>query len=123
MKLISITQDTRNNPVLITPFSLVHFLSGVAAYLIIVDYFKINLKNGFLVWFIIHGLYEVKDCYKTYYSNKEGDQVNSCYNSVADHVFGMLGFLFASTLSSTNLKILFVYYWFIFGLFAKLKYT
>jgi hypothetical protein len=123
MKLISTRQDTKNNPVLIGPFSLVHFLSGVMAYLLIIDYFKFSVKNGFLVWFIIHGIYEANDCYNSYNINKDKDHVNSCYNSTADQIFGMLGYLFASTLSDVNLKILSVYYWIIFGLFAKLKYS
>lgn len=78
--MIIASQDTRNNPALFTPWSIVHFLSGVVAKLLNVD---------FRIFLFLNILYESKDLF---FSSEE----NSWQNSIADVLSGILGYYTSS---------------------------
>ena len=77
---------------LLTPWSIVHFLSGAACK---------GLGWSFWANFALHGAYEAKD-----HLNKE-ENYNSTLNSAGDQFCSMFGFMFADK----NIK--WMYYWII----------
>lgn len=93
--------DSKQNPALITPFTGIHFLSGVAANFISR---KINIPyyKAFIIWFLIHMFYEIKDLYYSYITKTGFD--NSFINSVSDQVFGVLGFMIGQSLPIEIMK-------------------
>ena len=104
-------EDTTKNPRFIDIHTLSHFLSGVFFFGIIMI-LNINITNGFLIWLIIHSLYELKDLYFTFiYKIKPGQNRffgfvsnNSFYNTISDTLFSVLGFYFSILLFSNNLN-------------------
>lgn len=93
MSLFS-TSDTNDNPTWLTPWSFIHFMSGVVFYKIAKIIFPdISLLNNFLIWFLVHTLYEVKDYYKSYIDyDGSGWNNNSLINSIGDTISAILGF-------------------------------
>jgi hypothetical protein len=79
--------DTKPNPAWTTPWTLVHFSTGIVAHAVVV-HFKLNLWLGFLVFNLIHLLYEVKD-------QTRARAKNSMPNSVGDQIAASLGYIFA----------------------------
>ena len=65
--------------VVVTPWTLVHYLAGCAA--------KQTGLFKFLSWFVVHGMYEVKDLVLY-------PMVRSAVNSAGDQTAAMLGFYF-----------------------------
>ena len=85
--------DSKKNEAFITPFTICHFLTGVIANLVS-QKFKLTFTNGFILWFFIHLLYEIKDYYFSYVQNIDNYIFdNSFKNSVGNQIFAMLGFL------------------------------
>jgi hypothetical protein len=92
------TPDSKQSPTLITPFTGIHFLSGAAVNLIS-RAFKVSYIKSFVVWFILHLLYELKDFHGSYVKNSNDYYGNnSIANSIADQVFAMLGFIIGQTI-------------------------
>lgn len=94
MRLIS-SYDTAAEPTLITPWTLMHFLWGVWA-TIIVKYFKFSDTTSFVIVNIIHIIYEMNDYYTTYHNGKPmGEHVNnnSLVNSITDQIAAVAGCL------------------------------
>lgn len=78
--------DSPEEPAIFTPFSLIHFLSGMYAYLVlrfIFPYSKTWIL--FLIWLVLHTLYETKDVFLT--------SSNSFINSIGDTIAALAGFL------------------------------
>lgn len=75
MNIIS-QQDTVQNPSLLTPWSFVHFSSGVVAKTLNID---------FLTFIVLNVLYETKDIFFTH-----GE--NSWQNSITDILLGIFGY-------------------------------
>ena len=88
--------DSINNAVLFTPWSLIHFLSGYTG-MNYVNYFKINKDLGVVILLIIHTIYEIKDWYFSYmYKGPQNaftkwSSDNSLYNCFADTIVFILG--------------------------------
>ena len=103
-------EDTTKNPRFIDIHTLSHFLSGVFFFGIIMI-LNINITTGFLIWLVIHSLYELKDMYNTFILKiKPGENRffgfvsnNSFYNTISDTLFSALGFYFSILLFSNNL--------------------
>lgn len=86
-------RDSRKKPVLITPFTISHFLFGIIANMVSKKC-KLNYEVGFVVWFLIHALYETKDYIKSYLIPCN-DYIcdNSFFNSIGDQTFAVFGFI------------------------------
>jgi hypothetical protein len=93
-------------------FSLLHIFSGFLSYIILHKYLKISVFKSFIIFNILHLLYELKDIYYSYFkyykdkrpiTSKDFSNIgyhanNSYLNSIADHIFSLLGFLIAYVL-------------------------
>ena len=115
--------DDKENPACITPWSFIHLYSGFIFYLTLKYlYPKLSLLTIFIIWVILHTIYEIKDLlsyFKIYvYEDKKWNN-NSVINSVFDTIFAIFGLLIAYyiNINTTNfyfiniiLYILFIYY-------------
>ena len=107
MKVLGLN-DTVEKPVLITYASLIHFLSGL--YFAWVIYPLLDKKNsfvkGFILYNILHFLYELKDYILSYNKNVSNylerrvnnslikwSKENSIENSVADTFVTIIGYI------------------------------
>ena len=86
--------DEKHADAFLTPWSLVHFLSGAAMK---------GLGFSLPVAFVVHGLYEVKD------QGNHAKVYNSVTNSMGDQVVAMLGW---NWIKDTNTP-RWTYYWLI----------
>ena len=97
----------------ITPWTAIHFLSGLYITYVLKYINKPDLV-AFLVYNLIHLIYEIKDYVLTYYykrsrtyeNNKPHILYNSYTNSLGDIIFGFLGSLLIIYLIQYNNKIL-----------------
>ena len=89
MKLVS-RFDSARSPAFFTPWSIIHFLTGVF-WALTERKLNLNKKYSFILFIIINILYETKDAFFTH-----GE--NSWQNSVADILSGVAGyFMVANT--------------------------
>lgn len=78
------------SPAFITPWSLIHILSGMLFYSWMSLLFPyISIYALVIMWLLIHTVYEFKDWYVSYVQGKGN---NSLWNSLGDELCGMLGF-------------------------------
>lgn len=103
--------DSVNKAVLITPWSIIHFLLGYLC-MVYVNYFNINKDNAIVALFILHTIYEIKDYYFSYIKDPQSkyekwSSNNSIYNCFGDTIAFMLGVAFAvnTNYSTTTLII------------------
>ena len=97
----------------ITPWTAIHFLSGLYITYVLKYINKPDLV-AFLVYNLIHLIYEIKDYVLTYYykrsrtyeNNKPHILYNSYTNSLGDIIFGFLGSLLIIYLIQYDNKIL-----------------
>ena len=101
--------DSLKSPILFDIFSVLHIFSGFFGYIILHKYSKISIFKSFILFNILHLLYELKDFYFSYvkvYKNKRpkdsknflkpGYHANNSYiNSIGDLIIGCFGFLIA----------------------------
>ena len=104
--------DTIKNQAFITPWALIHFLSGgIAFFTIMYLYPNISMINALLLWFILHTIYEIKDLMpflkKKKYPSEWED--NSVINSIGDTLFSIIGFLFFSLFGRIKLPFVVIY--------------
>ena len=86
-------RDRIRDPRLITPFSFVHFLSGIWLTSLFRTIFP-RMKDVFWVTLAIHTLYELKDIYVSYVIKYVSDKTdNSFYNSIGDTIAFILGYV------------------------------
>ena len=105
MKLFGL-DDSIESSAVITPWSLIHVLSGYVIYVIAKRYIPgISFKEIIILCFVIHTLYEVKDlvCYNDDLffalhgkklidtASHFWDHSNSLANSIGDTVFAFIG--------------------------------
>jgi hypothetical protein len=89
--------DNKQKPAVFTPFSLVHALSGVVYALIVYGVFRVSWNTAFWSFFVLHGLYELKDYHWSYNLNLNSYMYNnSLENSIGDQVMSMIGFVLAA---------------------------
>jgi hypothetical protein len=90
--------DSKQTPCLITPFTGIHFLSGAAVNVL---FRKLNIPYtiAFILWFVIHMLYELKDLHSSYVKKSDDYYHNhSLMNSVSDQLFALLGFIIGQSI-------------------------
>ena len=112
MLLIS-KDDTLKYPSLLDPWSILHFLIGIifALFFYIIH---LSFLNGFIIFNIIHLLYEIKD-YCGSYTNLLDDynkripsklqtfiKDNSYQNSISDQIVAIMGYLLGYYLLQNN---------------------
>lgn len=96
-------KDTLDNPVLFAPWSIIHFAIGMAAFPALE---RINIDmNRFLLWAILHGVYELKDIAGAYYATCKWFIAcdKSFVNSVGDEIMALLGYALAKSLNIHSL--------------------
>ena len=107
MKIIG--KDNINNPAQFDGYSLLHLSFGFISYIILKKYLKISIINSFILFNIIHFMYELKDYYFTYIKKYNGNHPittadfskigyhanNSYINSLGDLIIGCVGFYIA----------------------------
>lgn len=81
--MISLSDDPRN-PNILTPWSLIHVISGLA-FAVFSKYMNFKKTNSIIYLFILHGLYEAKDL------TQDGTH-NSIKNSIGDQICALIGF-------------------------------
>ena len=116
--------DSQGNPTFITPWSLIHFLTGVIL-MLNANYFNIDKEFSFSILVLVHTLYELKDFYFSYIYKgpknliSEWANSNSLFNILGDTVFFILGVVtvFNQKLNKQNLIIANVCYVVIFMIF------
>ena len=87
-------KDGKNKSSALTPFSFIHFLSGIAFALVVYGVFNVSYINSFITYFVIHLLYELKDIYNSYNLNDYSYiHDNSLLNSIFDQICGVIGFI------------------------------
>ena len=101
--------DSVKSPIAFDIYSVAHIFSGFFGYIIFHKYLQISIFKSFILFNILHLLYELKDFYYTYikeYKNKRpmptadffklGFHGNNSYiNSITDQIAGCFGFLIA----------------------------
>lgn len=120
--------DSINNAVLFTPWSLIHFLFGYIG-MAYINYFKVDKNFGMFVLFILHTLYEIKDWYFSYvykgpqFPLSKWSSDNSIYNCFGDTLVFILGMAFAvnSNYSTTKLIIITILFSILYYLFETNK--
>lgn len=93
--------DTIEKPAFISPWTLSHFVIGVATYSLLVKTpLNVPVILSAAILFILHMIYEIKDFYEAYVLKvKDPNKQNSLLNSLGDQVFAMLGFWIAHLVS------------------------
>ena len=99
--------DTYKTPALLDIWCFTHFIWGIVFYIFLNKILKLSLVESFIVWNLIHLLYEMKDYYFTYIKEYtirptyEADffrlgyhSNNTWQNSICDLIIGILGFGF-----------------------------
>ena len=97
--------DKYETPALLTPFSIVHFLSGAASAAVLYGMYGLDFQMSFVIFFVAHFIYEYKDYRNSYILRVSND--NTLENSVADQICGIIGFL--TTVYLWDRKVLQVY--------------
>jgi len=83
MKFIS-RFDNARTPGFFTPWSIIHFFSGVG-WALTTNKFHLNKHRSFVLYVISNFMYETKDVFFTYGQN-------SWQNSIADIISGVVGY-------------------------------
>jgi hypothetical protein len=99
--------DYVKNPAFITPWTFIHFVSGIFTYMFLEKFITKNVWINFYIFLFLHIGYELQDLSyymkivkKSYWSN------NSLQNSIGDILFSTIGFLWAVSFKSfTNRQI------------------
>ena len=96
------TEDTVKDPVLLTPFSIIHMISGFIIQRYLKENTKLSLKQRYITTLILHSIYEYKDYYKSYINvDNECQQKikpdycrwsdNSFINTIGDTISCLIG--------------------------------
>ena len=104
--LIFSLNEEQNKTAVFTPFSLIHTLSGFYMALLF-NYLGFNNLQGFLALNIVHFMYEVKDYYVTYHTEK--GRTNPCHrntliNSIGDQFSTILGAIIFYSMNKSRVE-------------------
>lgn len=99
-RFVSSNQDTRYHPVLVTYFSIVHAEAGMVAYHVGARIPRLSLPNAFLIGYLLHVLYEIKDMYTAYIAAPSDSKLyqHSMINGLWDQFSFTCGFFLAHAL-------------------------
>ena len=94
MVLLFSLEDTIKKNALITPWSVVHLLTGYLFSLYGINVLNISFNSAFWIGLLLHTLYEIKDlsCYFLNCSEENTWHNNSFINSIKDTIFFIIGF-------------------------------
>ncbi len=127
MYLFSLS-DSKNSSSFITPWTFLHFINGFMFSIFTLKYTQLTARNSFILYFIIHFIYECKDYYYSYVIfNKidkkyKNDRDNTLMNSIGDHLFAIIGwvvgyyFFYYNKTNTNYLKIVISFFIIYFGL-------
>jgi len=98
--------DSVESPVAFDIWSFLHIFSGFFGYIILHKCLRISILKSFILFNILHLLYELKDFYAAYikvYKNKKLTRKDSFFfhaensypNGIVDMICGCIGFLIA----------------------------
>lgn len=101
--------DSIENCALLDIASTMHVFAGIIFYIFLHKYLKISIINSFIIFNVIHLIYELKDYYFSYIKKYKGKRPppsydyfnigyhanNSYLNSICDLVVGIIGFILA----------------------------
>ena len=90
MKFIA-KEDTNKASAVISTWSFAHFLSGLG-WFFFASMFTNNVLLSFILYFILHTIYEVKD-YVLYKNSDAEIKRNTPENTLGDTLIGILGFM------------------------------
>lgn len=90
--------DDPDNPKILTPWSLIHIISGLA-FASFAKYMNFKKTNSFVYLFILHGIYEAKDMS---YDRSH----NSINNSIGDQICALIGFFIGWELGTIHTLII-----------------
>jgi len=92
MRIISIEDDTINDPCLVTPFFIIHLLAGIWLTSLLKTFFP-SIKNV-LIWVVLlHTVYEIKDFYVSYILKYNTIYTNNSWcNSIGDTIAVIIGY-------------------------------
>lgn len=111
MVLLFSLEDTIQKNALITPWSIVHLLTGYLFSVYGINVFKFSFNKAFLIGLILHTIYEIKDlsCYFINCDNKSQWHNNSWINSIKDTIFFIIGFFLILKINIHNNFTIFVF--------------
>jgi len=70
--------ETPSYPAFLTPFTVFHLLTGVLAFVVLRWLLpRFPVFYDFVIWFVVHGLYELKDVADPQTTNSFGDTIAS----------------------------------------------
>ena len=99
-----VNMDTYKKPKFMDVYSYTHLILGFVAYFILHKMLKLTINKSFVIWMMLHFIYELKDYYHTYIKdykirpnrinkiNGSFHSDNSLYNSVGDTLVATIGF-------------------------------
>lgn len=92
-------KDTQKNPTLLTPWSIIHFFTGVITGLL-VKHLNLDFFWSLVIYILMNMIYETKDLLFT-------NGTNSWQNSIVDILTGILGYVWVTkTVVSSKMVII-----------------
>jgi len=123
MKLID-WDDSIEKSSIITPWTLIHIMGSIVGGIIFLT-FKVKFYYAVVIYFIIHGVYEIKDYIGTSYKiNNKIHLDNSVANSIGDQIFSILAFsltYYYKHYFMNNIKNIFIAWFITFTLYVYMS--
>lgn len=116
----SLRLDTRDHPTLITYFSIVHGLYGMVVYTLGRATRCLSLPMTFLIGYMLHVGYEIKDMYTTYgvRTDHPMHEEDSMINTLWDQACYVFGFGLAHLLGGKIRAVWIVFTWLVLQVFG-----
>ena len=94
-------ENSVDNPLIHDQYTFIHFIDGFFFYMLLNYFYKYSFIKGFLIWFVLHSIYEIKDLYFSYIKPVAPNKIhyyglisnNSWQNTISDTIYSMLGFI------------------------------
>jgi len=92
-------RDTVGSPKILDLWTVVHFVSGVAAFFVLAALGGLTPGSGFIIWMLLHLAYEIKDFVLAYAPGDARKRPNSWQNSMGDQLAAAVGYGLAAAAS------------------------